>query len=71
MRTNLDKRILVVTGSMLLVVGLAAAQGSGANSQRARPNVLVIMTDDQTVESLRVMANVTTLPQACRRHRPR
>jgi N-acetylglucosamine-6-sulfatase len=61
MRTNLDKRILVVTGSLLLVVGLAAAQGTGANSQRARPNVLVIMTDDQTVESLRVMTNVRTL----------
>src|ERR671915_1296004 len=61
MRTSLDKRILILAGSMLLVVALTAAQSPGANSQRARTNVVVIMTDDQTVESLRVMANVRTL----------
>ena len=61
MRTSLDKRILILAGSMLLVAALAAAQSPGANSQRARTNVVVIMTDDQTVESLRVMANVRTL----------
>src|SRR5687768_12076398 len=65
MRTRLDTRILVLTASLLLVSGLAAAQSVTAGAkpvqQRARPNVLVIMTDDQTVESLRVMGNVKTL----------
>jgi N-acetylglucosamine-6-sulfatase len=63
MRTSLDKRILVLTGSLLLLFGIGASQsiGAGAASRVARPNVLVIMTDDQTVESLRVMANVKTL----------
>jgi N-acetylglucosamine-6-sulfatase len=65
MGNTLDKRIVVLTGSLLLVFGIAAAQSvsAGAESvqQRARPNVLVVMTDDQTVESLRVMGNVKTL----------
>jgi N-acetylglucosamine-6-sulfatase len=62
--SSLDRRILVLVGSTLLLLGVAAAQSltAGAqSSQRARPNVLVIMTDDQTVESLRVMGNVKTL----------
>jgi N-acetylglucosamine-6-sulfatase len=65
MRTSLDKRILVLSGSLVLLAGIAAAQSvsAGARSvqQRVRPNVVVIMTDDQTVESLRVMGNVKTL----------
>jgi N-acetylglucosamine-6-sulfatase len=44
---------------------LAVQSGSGALAQttptQAKPNVLVLMTDDQTVESLRVMANVNSL----------
>jgi N-acetylglucosamine-6-sulfatase len=39
---------------------LAAHGGSGAVAQ-AKPNILVLMSDDQTVESVRVMANVNTL----------
>jgi N-acetylglucosamine-6-sulfatase len=63
MRTSVDKRILVLGGSILLLCAQAATPAStvNANSQRTRPNVIVIMTDDQTVESLRVMANVRTL----------
>jgi N-acetylglucosamine-6-sulfatase len=65
MRTSLDRRILLLVGSLLVLSGLAAAgtggAGAGSLQQRARPNVLVIMTDDQTAESLRVMANVKTL----------
>ena len=40
-----------------------SATGSEAGTQQAvnRPNVVVIMTDDQTVESLRVMGNVRSL----------
>jgi N-acetylglucosamine-6-sulfatase len=41
---------------------LAAQRGSGAPAQTQRkPNVLVLMTDDQAVESMRVMANVNAL----------
>jgi N-acetylglucosamine-6-sulfatase len=53
-------RLLIVAGTLLVLTGVAAAQ-SATVQQRAKPNVLVIMTDDQTVESLRVMANVKAL----------
>jgi N-acetylglucosamine-6-sulfatase len=39
----------------------ASAAPSGVQQTQARPNVVVLMTDDQTVESVRVMANVNTL----------
>jgi N-acetylglucosamine-6-sulfatase len=45
-----------LTVSALLAVGA----GSGAVAQ-SRPNILFLMTDDQTVESLRVMTNVNSL----------
>jgi N-acetylglucosamine-6-sulfatase len=65
MGKSLDPRILVLTGSLLLLLGIAAADGVTAGAtpaqQRTRPNVVVIMTDDQTVESLRVMGNVKAL----------
>ena len=44
--------------------GLLAGDGLGSHPSKTaatRPNVVVIMSDDQTVESLRVMANVRTL----------
>src|SRR4029077_7713245 len=40
--------------------GTASANKS-TSSAPARPNVVVLMTDDQTVESMRVMPNVKTL----------
>ncbi len=52
---------------MLAVIGvLAVAEmpppfADRAQAAEARPNVLVIETDDQTVESMRVMANVNSL----------
>jgi N-acetylglucosamine-6-sulfatase len=48
---------------LALVIGAGIAGSAGAGSAQAptRPNVVVIMTDDQTVESLRVMGNVRTL----------
>jgi N-acetylglucosamine-6-sulfatase len=62
MRTRLDSRVLALTGLIALLSGVAAVTaGAKSDQQRARPNVLVIMTDDQTVESLRVMGNVKTL----------
>jgi len=39
----------------------AAASPSAPQQTQTRPNVLVLMTDDQTVESVRVMANVNAL----------
>jgi N-acetylglucosamine-6-sulfatase len=58
-------RVFILAGLLLLLSGIAAAQSVTADAksvqQRAKPNVLVIMTDDQTVESLRVMGNVKTL----------
>ena len=55
-----------LTGAcVLLVLGVlsagAAAAPRAATALPARPNVVVIMTDDQTVESLRVMPNVERL----------
>jgi N-acetylglucosamine-6-sulfatase len=48
---------------MALVAALVLAGAGGAQSpaQAGKPNVLVVMTDDQTVESLRVMTNVRAL----------
>jgi N-acetylglucosamine-6-sulfatase len=39
----------------------AAAAPSAASGSAQRPNIVVLMTDDQTVESLRVMPNVERL----------
>jgi N-acetylglucosamine-6-sulfatase len=41
--------------------GIAGSAGAGSAQAPAQPNVLVVMTDDQTVESLRVMTNVRAL----------
>jgi N-acetylglucosamine-6-sulfatase len=38
-----------------------SAAGESKSASAVRPNVLVLMTDDQTVESMRVMPNVKTL----------
>jgi N-acetylglucosamine-6-sulfatase len=49
----------------LLATAVAALPGSGADTAEAkkkstRPNVVVVMSDDQTVESMRVMDNVNS-----------
>ena len=50
---------------VVLAVAIAALGGAArdqaVSAPAQRPNVLVIMTDDQTVESLRVMTNVQNL----------
>jgi N-acetylglucosamine-6-sulfatase len=47
------------------IAALAALNGSAGHASSAspvkRPNIVVIMTDDQAVESMRVMSNVKTL----------
>jgi N-acetylglucosamine-6-sulfatase len=44
--------------AVLVAFGVAGAAGAGPTQAPGKPNVLVVMTDDQTVESLRVMTNV-------------
>ena len=53
---------LGVTGVLAVGPGAPPASQDQAQAQApARPNVLVIETDDQTLESMRVMANVNSL----------
>jgi N-acetylglucosamine-6-sulfatase len=57
------KRVLLfgaVVGVALLA-GLTPAPRSTAAEAPVRPNIVVVMSDDQTVESMRVMANVNTM----------
>jgi N-acetylglucosamine-6-sulfatase len=51
---------LVLPAVAVLVAGLPASATNEAVPQ-PRPNVVVVMSDDQTVESVRVMANVQRL----------
>ena len=57
-RTRVAAAFLAVAAA---AVGLAGATGAQTQQATSRPNVVVVMTDDQTVESLRVMTNVQRL----------
>jgi N-acetylglucosamine-6-sulfatase len=51
-----------LTLSALLAVAAGGGAAQASPQQRAnKPNIVVVMTDDQTVESLRVMSNVRAL----------
>ncbi len=52
-----------IAGALSLAAALSSSAEGVAKSASPvkRPNVVVIMTDDQTVESMRVMPNVSTL----------
>ncbi len=52
--------MVLACATLLVATGAASGQGSGTTAGTP-PNVIVIMTDDQTVESLRVMPNVQHL----------
>jgi N-acetylglucosamine-6-sulfatase len=57
-------RWIVLAALAAGIASVAALNGSaapGKSNVANRPNVLVFMTDDQTVESMRVMPNVKTL----------
>jgi N-acetylglucosamine-6-sulfatase len=49
--------IVLALAALLAVAGTAFAQ-EGRERQQKRPNILVVMTDDQTLESMRVMEGV-------------
>jgi N-acetylglucosamine-6-sulfatase len=52
-----------LAGAVAAAAALTGSSAERANAQNVlnRPNVLVLMSDDQTLESLRVMGNVRTL----------
>jgi N-acetylglucosamine-6-sulfatase len=52
---------LACTALAVVAVAAGAARDTAGSAPAPRPNVLVVMTDDQTVESLRVMENVRRL----------
>src|SRR5215211_2224692 len=47
--------------AVAIVAGLAPAKDVDAQAPGTRPNIVVVMSDDQTTESMRVMANVNAL----------
>ena len=57
------RRLAQALAALALLAGVAAIDGGGgvAAPLVARPNVIVLLTDDQQLESLRVMANVRRL----------
>ena len=54
---------LVLAALALLLPGMAAQGGPERSvaKARTRPNIIVLMTDDQTVENVRVMRNARRL----------
>ena len=58
------KRVLsfgAIVGAALVAGLTPAPRSTAAEAPAARPNIVVVMSDDQTVESMRVMANVNAL----------
>ncbi len=63
------RRLPIAALAALITVAALALSGSGthpptldqASAAQSRPNVLVIETDDQTLESMKVMQNVNSL----------
>jgi N-acetylglucosamine-6-sulfatase len=58
-----SNRLILMAALLAGIAALAAlngAEGQAQNPPGIRPNVVMIMTDDQTLESMRVMPNVKT-----------
>ena len=54
-------RALLLTTAVLLAAGAVVAGPADARNKGGRPNVLILETDDQTLESMRVMPTVQRL----------
>jgi N-acetylglucosamine-6-sulfatase len=52
---------LIVPAALSALVASSAIAHKGRVQQQRRPNIVVVMSDDQAVESMRVMANVQAL----------
>jgi N-acetylglucosamine-6-sulfatase len=50
--------VLVIPLAVIVLAGSTALASEGAPAQQSRPNVVVVMSDDQAIESMRVMSNV-------------
>ena len=58
----MGRTITGVIVALALVAGLGSARAAPkAEAPAAKPNIVLVMSDDQTVESMRVMANVNAL----------
>jgi N-acetylglucosamine-6-sulfatase len=55
------RKLLVLPLAVLAAFPASASTSSEAATPRPRPNIVVVMSDDQTVESLRVMTNLNEL----------
>jgi N-acetylglucosamine-6-sulfatase len=55
------RKWLVLPVALLAALPAAATSPSDAATPRPRPNIVFVMSDDQTVESMRVMTNVNEL----------
>ena len=53
--------IAFLSGALGLALAFASALDAAAAPKPKRPNIVMIMTDDQTVESVRVMTNVNRM----------
>src|SRR5918996_1029551 len=62
MRPALGRTVVLAVAAGALGVGLGAAhRDAAAQAPAPPPNIVLVMSDDQTVESMRVMANVNAL----------
>jgi N-acetylglucosamine-6-sulfatase len=61
MKSSMRRTLLLGIAAVAIAAGLAPARESTAAEPTVRPNVIVVMADDQAVESMRVMANVNAL----------
>src|SRR5215211_8531392 len=55
------RKLLVLGVAAVAVLPAASSSTSDAATPSQRPNIVVVMSDDQTLESLRVMSNVNEL----------
>src|SRR5437763_427988 len=55
------KIVFVLAAALAIAAGLGSATGTAHVNAEKRPNILVITTDDESVENMRFMSNVHRL----------